>query len=230
MALKTNREVNVEGKVISNIAKPGIYKLSVDSAVPSTKFVKQDEPEAPTLNITVKVAKAIQVPKFPEERYNELTGKLHTDVIDLSLASDKQTKEKMWENKTSRVAHILSHVGIDKNTVFDVADAAIAKLKSWDDYTEANAVMFAEGIQKLITDEVKKNTTYGKVVGSVFSGKPVCGFQGFNGFITDVESRFDGKELQKISEYYACIDGQTPSSEGAPSGGNSAANQSGDAF
>lgn len=222
MGIKTNREINDGAKVVSNIGKPGIYKFAVVSAEPSSKFVKKDDPEAPTLNLTVKVVQALDVPKVSDDKKPELIGKLHTDVIDLSLESKDKTREEMWNNKTGRVAHILTKVGVSKDAVLDAADAALAKLKSWDDYTEANAVLFAEGVKALLTDEVKKKTFYGKVVGSVFNGKPVCGFQGFNGFATDVESSFKADERQKINDYYASMEGQTPSAEGAPSGASAA--------
>jgi len=221
-----NKEQAIESsnKVVSNIGAPGIYKMQVVDIYPSTKFKGKDKDDAPTMNITFKVVQVVNVPRKDEAFAKSLIGKLHTDVIDLSLESTSETEDKMFNNKLARVKHILKKAGITPESIDAAIEPALKEMKkqgAWD------SVAFVNAIQPLLTDEGKKKVAFGKVLGSVFQGNAQCNFSGYLGFYTEEEPTFIAKERQNINEYYAALDGQVPSSEGAPSNGG---NTGGSAF
>lgn len=223
---KINKEQSTEGnvKIVANIGAPGIYKMQVVDIQPSTKFKGKDKDDAPTMNITFKVVQVIDVPKKDEHFTRTLIGKLHTDIIDLSLESTSETEDKMFNNKLARVKHILKKAGITPESIDAAIEPALKEMKkqaAW------NPVAFVDAIKPLLTDECKKKVAFGKVSGSVFQGTPQCNFSGFLGFYTEEEPTFTAKERQQINEYYAALDGQVPSMEGVPSTGG---NQGGSAF
>ncbi len=90
-------------KVVSNVGAPGIYKMQVVGIESSTKFKGKDKDDAPTMNIIFKVVQVVDVPKKDEAHAKALVGKFHTDVIDLSLESDKETQDTMFNHKLARI-------------------------------------------------------------------------------------------------------------------------------
>jgi len=223
---KINKEQSTEGnvKIVANIGAPGIYKMQVVDIQPSTKFKGKDKDDAPTINITFKVVQVIDVPKKDEHFTRTLIGKLHTDIIDLSLESTSETAETMFNNKLARIKHILKKAGISAEAINDAIEPVLKKMGK-DGVWSPND--FTAAIQPLLTDDCKKKTGFGKVSGSVFNGNAQCNFAGFLGFYTEEEPTFNTKERQAINEYYAALDGQVPSMEGVPSTGG---NQGGSAF
>ena len=213
-----NKEQSTEGnvKVVANIGAPGIYKMQVNGIEASTKFKGKDKDDAPTMNITFKVVQTVDVPRKDDVHTKALVGKFHTDVIDLSLESTSETQDTMFNNKLARIKHILKKADITPEAIDAAIEPALKAMKkegAW------NPVAFVEAIKPLLTDDAKKKVAYGKVSGSVFQGNPQCNFSGFLGFYTTEEPTFTAKERLAINEYYAALNGQVPSAEGAVSNG-----------
>jgi len=214
--IKKDQAIEGNVKVVANVGAPGIYRMQVTGIEASTKFKGKDKEDAPTANITFKIVQVVDVPKKDEAHAKALVGKLHTDVIDLSLESTSETQDTMFNNKLARIKHILKKAGITPESIDAAIEPALKKMKkegAWD------AVAFVDAIKPLLTDEGKKKVAFGKVSGSVFQGNAQCNFSGFLGFYTEEEPTFTSKERQQINEYYAALDGQVPSAEGAPSNG-----------
>jgi len=214
--IKKDQATEGNAKVVANVGAPGIYKMQVVDIQPSTKFKGKDKDDAPTANITFKVVQVVDVPRKEESKWKELIGKLHTDVIDLSLESTSETQDVMFNNKLARIKHILKKAEVTPEAIDAAIEPALKKMKkdgNWD------AAAFVAAIQPLLTDDCKKKVAFGKVSGSVFQGAAQCNFSGFLGFYTEEEPTFTTKERQAINEYYAALNGQTPSEEGAPSNG-----------
>lgn len=219
---KINKDQATESNVkVVSTQVPGIYKMQVVGIENGSKFKGKDKPEAPTMDIAFKIVDVIDVPKQDEPK--KLIGKIHTDVIDLSLESDKDTKETVFNNKLARVKHILKKAGIAE----DAIDAAIEPvLTAMGKKNEWQPAAIVDAIKPLLTEEGKKKTAFGKITGSVYQGTPNAQFSGFLGFYTLEEPKFTAKERQAINEYYLALEGATPSAD-APAGGGAAAANSG---
>lgn len=195
---KASENLNTEGNKQIITREPGIYQVKLEKIEAGSKRAGKDEPEIPTLDVTVKVVKVNQLHDKTIDAAS-IVGKSHTDQIKLDI-----TTQDDFNKKVGRIAHILTKAGIDKA---DILAVGFDPSKP-DKYQAAIAALF---------DPAKHNKVFNfKVIGNVYSGAAFTQAPGYLGFATEQgeEQKFSSQEIKGNNAYYAALNGQTPSAEG----------------
>lgn len=201
--LKINADVAIDNSRVFT-QDPGIYDVSIVGIQYGEKTQKDKEPE-PCVDIILQINSVIQLHKADLDP-NKPVGKPITDRTKFTVDGALVATQEDFDAKIGRVMHVLTKGGISKD--------AIAKVKFEDVRT------LAEGLNKLVTDEVKKTRFCYKVVGSVYNSNPISQAVSYNEAAAPLSEgmRFSPKEIANNNAYYAKLQTSTPSTEGDAGG------------
>lgn len=153
----------------------------------------------------------------------EEAGKIYRHIEWDPIRDDRNDEEnaKKAKNLAKRVAFMMAYfIDGDREEAKAKAAQVLSGLKSWKEFTAKTHAAFES------LGYAKKDDLRGKILGSVYMGRPSLGFPNYLGFLSDSRSDFPvdftNKETQQNAEYLMQL-GATPDAVDDIDGGGSTA-------
>lgn len=200
-----NREASFEGFATLPKRDPGLYIVNLTNIAKGTKFAGKDKEPDPTIDITYKIVRAVEV--FNDVDKATLKGKEHVHQIKLvDMDDDKLNKIII------RIGHNLTKIGITKDQIYDLADATVQDVDNLD--------AFVEGLNGLLTEEVKKTNMQLLINANNYQGRWTSDVPANPTFAAEEKGELPIPQKQKALnyQYFEQVKNVKPTSGGIASG------------